>query len=128
MGECALREEKQKARERRGTQQWSRKSSGQGTPHSTLVRPLVAQSPETEESKVGVTDGKDEMVLILEWRAIQLGATSVKGEFGQTVTRVERQVSQIQQCVPPHVLHTVLVSHPSKPQESHQGYHEGPGI
>lgn len=50
-----------------------------GTSNSTPVRPLVS---EREENKVGVTDGKDEMVLIPKCQAVQLGAMPIKEELG----------------------------------------------
>lgn len=63
--EWPLRGEKQKAGERRGIPQESRKSSGLGVPNSISLRPLVARSPEKEVIEVGATDGKGKMLSCL---------------------------------------------------------------
>lgn len=88
----------------------------------------MVPSKEKEENNEGVTAGNEDVVLIPRWRAIQSGVMPVKEDIGQTVTPVEAQVSQNQQCVLPPVLQMAPVSQPSKPSETHPGYDEGPGM
>lgn len=79
-------------------------------------------------NQVGVTDDKEEMVIMPKWRAIELGGKPAKEDTGRTVSRVGAQVSQNQQYVPPPVLNTVPVSQSSKPHELHPEYEKGNGL